>query len=282
MIHSQLVSIVNQANLHVGSGSESSGIIDNLIYRDFTTNLPGIPGSGLKGALRERINFEVANRQFPEADLIAVFGSERNEAKTELMKRGNYYFQEATLLSFPYRGDSYPYYNATSPELIISFLEQTKLFHFPVNEKMMDVLHKLSLKEIDLNKGLKLSPSAENLTNNTAEDIIITRPNSFDITPEIELLFGGNLILVNHSNLARRVNDYNLPFIARNNLDHGISKNLFYEQVLPRYTHFYSFISYESKCNAFEKTLKSNPIVQIGANASIGYGWCKLCLYDSL
>lgn len=64
----------------------------------------------------------------------------------------------------------------------------------------------------------------------------------------------------------------NLPIIARNTLDNGESKNLWYEQVLPAETVFYTIIQEEGDVlkNALNKK-----IIQIGANATIGYGYCK-------
>lgn len=67
-------------------------------------------------------------------------------------------------------------------------------------------------------------------------------------------------------------NDDNLPIIARNVLDNGESKNLWYEQVLPAETVLYTVIQEEG--NELANALDGK-IVQIGANATIGYGYCK-------
>ena len=66
--------------------------------------------------------------------------------------------------------------------------------------------------------------------------------------------------------------DDNLPIIARNVLDNGESKNLWYEQVLPAETVLYTII--QEKSDDLAKALDGK-IVQIGANATIGYGYCK-------
>ena len=39
-------------NLHPGAGSESYGVIDNLVQRDATSDFPTINSTSLKGALR--------------------------------------------------------------------------------------------------------------------------------------------------------------------------------------------------------------------------------------
>lgn len=66
--------------------------------------------------------------------------------------------------------------------------------------------------------------------------------------------------------------DDNLPIIARNVLDNGESKNLWYEQVLPAETVLYTII--QEKGNDLANALDGK-IVQIGANATIGYGYCE-------
>lgn len=69
-----------------------------------------------------------------------------------------------------------------------------------------------------------------------------------------------------------RCNDESLPIIARNCLDNGQSSNLWYEQVLPSMSVLATIIKTPSN-----ETLDilDGQIVQIGANATIGYGFCK-------
>ena len=67
-------------------------------------------------------------------------------------------------------------------------------------------------------------------------------------------------------------NDESLPIIARNCLDNGESINLWYEQVLPSMSVLAAVIETPE-----DETLDvlDGQIVQIGANATIGYGFCK-------
>ncbi len=68
-----------------------------------------------------------------------------------------------------------------------------------------------------------------------------------------------------------------LPVIARNCLKDGESKNLWYEQVLPRKSRLAFFILHDEDeiDEAFNSAITSVP-VQIGANASVGYGICVI------
>ena len=70
-------------------------------------------------------------------------------------------------------------------------------------------------------------------------------------------------------------NDENLPIIARNVLEGGESKNLWYEQVVPAETVFYTIIQEPS--DILKNTINGN-FIQIGANATIGYGYCRFDL----
>lgn len=68
-----------------------------------------------------------------------------------------------------------------------------------------------------------------------------------------------------------------LPVLSRNHLENGVSKNLWYEEVVPRETLFGVAIlapTDDGHFEAFNATL-TEQIIQIGANATIGYGLCK-------
>lgn len=78
--------------------------------------------------------------------------------------------------------------------------------------------------------------------------------------------------IISSESFKELCNDENLPIIARNVLDNGVSMNLWYEQVLPAETVLFS-ITCDSD-DTLEKAINGK-IIQIGANATIGYGYCK-------
>ena len=86
-----------------------------------------------------------------------------------------------------------------------------------------------------------------------------------------DLLGGGNLVLIEDNTFKAMLNT--LPVIARNYLDNGISKNLWYEEIVPHQTRFYTFIA--KSTNATTDLLIDKQTIQIGGNATIGYGFCK-------
>ena len=73
------------------------------------------------------------------------------------------------------------------------------------------------------------------------------------------------------ANFQELCDDEHLPIIARNRLKNGESDNLWYEQVLPAKSVLGTII--ETDDNTLIEALNGH-LVQIGANATIGYGYC--------
>ena len=76
-----------------------------------------------------------------------------------------------------------------------------------------------------------------------------------------------------------------LPVTARNQLDNGISKNLWYEEVVPHEALFYFFVlsdgteEGDDALDIFGELIDENPLVQFGGNATIGRGLTELRAY---
>ena len=70
--------------------------------------------------------------------------------------------------------------------------------------------------------------------------------------------------------------DEELPVISRNNLENGQSANLWYEQVLPKHSVLVFAVMGEDKALESFCSELNNSQVQIGANATIGYGLCQI------
>ena len=86
--------------------------------------------------------------------------------------------------------------------------------------------------------------------------------------------YNGREVKTENDKFAALCSDDNLPIIARNVLENGESKNLWYEQVLPAETVLYTII--QEKGEDLKNALtQEGKLVQIGANATIGYGYCK-------
>ena len=86
----------------------------------------------------------------------------------------------------------------------------------------------------------------------------------------------GSPIKLEHKEFKNLCKDEELPVISRNNLENGQSTNLWYEQVLPKKSLLCFIVMGEGDSfDAFSEKL-DNAHVQIGANATIGYGYCLI------
>ncbi|HIP02597.1 MAG TPA: type III-B CRISPR module RAMP protein Cmr4 [Campylobacterales bacterium] len=258
-------------NLHVGSGDINFDIIDNQVQRDPITNLPNINSSSLKGAFREHF----ANGD-SEAKIMVnyIFGPENQSNDNH--QTGAFSFFEAQLLARPVRSNKRSYFNATSPAVIKTFLEHLESFAIDFDDELKKALEEFSNLEPQKGKPLLF----ENIEGTILEDYKADYCN-FD-TKTIEPFLGDSLTLFCDEDFKK----IDLPVVARNYLVNGESKNLWYEEIVPKKTRFYFLIAkptnidpkdYDQKIEGFENRFdKEGEVMQIGANKSIGYGFCKI------
>lgn len=90
----------------------------------------------------------------------------------------------------------------------------------------------------------------------------------------IELI--GNPVEKSFEEFKEICSDEELPVISRNNLENGQSANLWYEQVLPKHSVLVFAVMGEDKALESFCSELNNSQVQIGANATIGYGLCQI------
>lgn len=264
-MHTQFYLITPLSNLHVGSGDVSVGVIDNLIQRDVLTDFPNINASSLKGAIREYCKYNhLANEE-------ALFGSDHKETKKT---KGTFRFFDANLLAIPVRSDKTPYLMATSIGILKEFVY--KLNQFGVSssteniQKFIDAVGQIQDKR----------------------PVIFNRPFEHAIIEELDYraeykegielahisgVIEGDIALLSDNDMRLICDNNHLPVIARNHLENGTSANLWYEQVLPRYSQLYFTVVSNSNTDfeSFDNVIQNSP-VSIGANASIGYGYCKI------
>jgi len=275
----QLFLITNHTNLHVGAGNSNQGVIDNMVQRDHVDVLPGIHSSSLKGALREFfVNGPGKTSLRNKAE--DIFGS---EASSGNLLKGNYIFHDGILLSYPVRSYQESFFYASAPMIFERLFQNIDLFDLPVTDLLIG-----KLKEIKDMKVANGQPKIFNYpvqNNFRIEEFEMLAANSIkDISAEfkiIETLFGDKLVLFSDEDFKTITDDYNLPVIARNQLENGVSKNLFYEQVVPREARFYFFVSNYSSTNDLSECIDTKKI-QLGANGTIGYGLCSFKFLNNL
>jgi CRISPR-associated protein Cmr4 len=272
MVKTTFYLIDNKTHLHVGSGDSNYGVIDKLIQRDPSDGLPCIFASSLKGALREFFEENLGLK--PEAN--DIFGrAESGGAKTI---KGTHIFHDGYLLAIPLRSNARPYYSATCPMVLNRLKEMASLFNAKLDATLIAEINLLIgdgyVKE---NRMVVFGQKHDNLKIEDFESGDIDLKN--DALPGLQKILGENIVLMHDTNFKESCNDYNLPVIARNNLENGESKNLWYEQIIPRESRFFFPVNWYKIKNEKNDDLAGNingRFVQIGANATVGYGVCKV------
>lgn len=234
--------IIARSNLHVGNENVTNyGLIDKAIQRDSLTDLPCINSSSLKGAINEYVAQE---NKLDGAVRKGIFGSDKLDKKS-LKQKGGCIFFDANILFLPVQDDKELYKLATCETVLDDFINKLSLFSENKEQNSWD---KNSLIEKVRSKLTICLPLSK-----VPQPVSIKRDFSIGEFKEL-------------------CNDEGLPIIARNCLENGESTNLWYEQVLPQGTVLGTFIL--SADNKLEEAIQ-NQMIQIGANATIGYGYCE-------
>jgi CRISPR-associated protein Cmr4 len=229
-------------NLHAGSGDSFYGAVDKLVQRDPATRRPTIHSHSLKGALREYFETELGHGA--KSDFVKyVFGSPVS-GDADAAEQGQFRFFSADLLAIPVPDEninSNTAFNLTSSDDVwAAFAQKVELLGG-------DKWTKDSLKTAFQNGA------------------------TFDM---------------NINQFAEAADE--LPVVARNQLDNGESQNLWYEELVPHQSIFGFLVQVPidltsgEKLNAKQDFIDSlnKKVIQVGANATVGYGYCLLTLLN--
>ncbi len=115
----RLLGLLSETPVHVGAG-ESTGFVDLPVAREAATDYPVIPGSGLKGALRDLAH----SRGWDEPKRKAIFGSP--DAAGELL------ISDARVLLLPVRSLHGAFRWVTCPHLLERLERDTRRAGQPV------------------------------------------------------------------------------------------------------------------------------------------------------
>ncbi|MGN1168297.1 MAG: RAMP superfamily CRISPR-associated protein [Lachnospiraceae bacterium] len=234
-------------NLHVGNGDVNYNIVDNEVEKDYATGAPVINSSGIKGAFRSY--FSTANN----ANVTEWFGSSPKEKESH--KQGKLKFIGATLLARPYRttmGDK-PFYLVTTDDDLNEYRKMCDAFGI---DPKCDEKGKLEIAV----EGIELKDEKRYLLEDEFETVVIS-----------------------DGNRKKAIREAMLPVISRNHLESGISSNLWYEEVVPHESVFYSFVAAEDTDESLLRDFANSingKVIQFGGNASIGYGLCKVSVRE--
>lgn len=267
---SLVLGLLAETPLHPGAG-RTAGAVDLPVAREAFTGYPTIPGSSLKGALRDRARLA----GWDQAKIEQVFGRPDGA--------GGISVTDARILLLPVRSLTEHYRWVTCPYI----LER-------LDRDLALAGNAASPLELDL------EPLAGDEALGTAEGTVFLEEFSFSVraSRHIERLANRLMPLIRHRSVADRLAsqllilsdnefayfaNYGLAVNARNVLDDATktSQNLWYEETLPPDTLLYSLVlarpGQEASVEAVQGLFTGDrPYLQVGGNETIGQGWCAV------
>ncbi len=279
--------------LHPGTG-RGLGVIDLPVAREVATGLPYLPGSSVKGVLRDRCG--------GNGDCVKLFGPDTSNADAHA---GAVQFTDMRLLLLPVRSLAGTFAWVTSP-FILKRLQRDceSLGDSYCPGKVYDFKGKIGKAAVTTTKRLALSEtSSEN-----AKKIIVLEdlkletavaPNAklwanwlkkrlFPNDTEWQTLFYECFCIV-HDDVFSFLMETATEIIARNQLnsDSKTTENLWYEEALPAETILNGLaVAQQVGKNGFSPAevlskvaaLTVGQTLQLGGSATIGRGLCRLMM----
>ena len=240
-------------NLHVGSGEVNYNIVDNEVEKDTVTGYPVVHASGVKGALRE--HFE---KKMVESDIKDIFG--QKSGATDI-QAGSYKFFDAKIFGRPMRVN-----DSSKASVMVVSVDSVNAFIRMMNDFGITTFGERLIERFDFRRVNFVS---ECCTSIEGENVGRVPQQAKEVMERLSAVIGNQYAIV------KDFNEYDLPVVARNYLENGESKNLWYEEVVPHDSIFYTLILTPDE----NMKLNMNDIIQVGGHASIGCGftiWTKI------
>lgn len=271
---SKILYLFTRTPLHVGAGA-SVGAIDQPIIRERHTGFPLIPGSSIKGVLRDHLSL------IGSENLNELFGQ---GGDGETFAAGKVSFGEAKLLLFPVRSAKGAFALVTSPLALQRFARDAEIpIPVPPTPKDMTCL-----------AGSKVVIPDRNAVVLEEYRFGVTDTKGFPGEWENKLLSllgdavlagaAGRFVLLSDSDLSHfAVNACQVNQHVRIDDETGTAESggLFNEEVVPSETLFYSVITETRKPSSENKVFESlatEQLVQFGGNGTTGLGFCTVKL----
>lgn len=267
----RILHIFTRTPLHVGAGS-SVGAIDMPIQRERHTQIPIIPGSSLKGVLRDRWN--------GHADQVELFGSESDAGK-EALKTGNLVIGEARVICFPVRSAKGSFAWITSPLALARYARERNVAAPKLPP--LDDESCLAGSYVTLNGGVVLEEYAFKVSPLPAEAVTLLKDalpgDAVWATLDKRLVIVSDGIFSHFCATACEVQQR-----IQIDDDTGTVKSgaLFNQENVPSETLFYATLSQRKATGKglaeLAASLMEKPVLQIGGDETIGLGFCTIAL----
>lgn len=296
-IEKRLLIIHALTSLHPGSGT-ALGIVDLPIQRERHTDWPIIPGSALKGIIRDACRKKAKDND--KKTLLIVFGPESvQEASSDNSYAGAVSFTDARILAFPVRSLKGVFAWITCPALLkrlkrdlslcglqngintIPSVKQNEAWVIDESPLLLDD-NSIVLEEFDFKKT------------GTLDGIVEWYSKIPSIDDSLQDEIKKRLVLLNDDDFKHFVK-HATEVVARIGLDYErktVKKGaLFYEEFLPPETIFYSLVTAEEARQKGNEKMSAKDVLayithytpevlQIGADETIGKGLCSVKFMD--
>lgn len=258
----QIMTIFSRTPVSVGAGS-SVGAIDLPIMRERHTRIPIIPGSSVKGVMRDLWKDDSAGQD-------NIFGTGKSSGKLLV--------GEARVLAFPVRSARGMFAWVTCPLVLERFVRDSSI-----------ALDTLSLKEMEC------MASAELCSENKAvfEEYCFERKAGLPAgVAEAFSKLSADTVWQTVSSRLAVISDEMFSYFVENACEipariciddnTGIVKKgaLFYQEQAPSETMFYNVLSVlpgnEMVLDTVTEKLNNTPVLQFGGDETIGLGYCSI------
>lgn len=280
-MQTKIMTFFTRTPLHVGCGS-SVGAVDQPVVRERHTRFPVIPGSAIKGVLADLWNEKGNDGKIVRSkEGVALFGND----DTANASAGKLLIGEGKLLAFPIRSAKGAFAWLTCPLALNRFKRDSgATFDVPgVKSEMTALVTENSLLKFEGGKVIfeeyPLSVSGaidaklvEALSDLCADSVWAELPNRLAvISDELFQYFAENACeIANHN----RIDD-----------ETGVVANgaLFSQENVPSETLFYGVMNAMEGAHLDQLSKgmeKAGSLLQIGADATTGLGWCSVALKE--
>ena len=279
-----ILHLLTRTPLHVGAGS-SVGVVDQPVQRERHTGFPIIPGSSVKGVLRDRFANGERDPAFGFADSAAPASGDEESASGQA---GSLSFSEAKLLLFPVRSPKGGFALATCPLALARFARDAGLNEeLPENPRSEQCL---AGKDVQIGGGANASPSvvleeyhfevSGPFPAEWAERLAATFPNDPVLRGSL-----GRMVLLSDEDFCFFVqNTCPVQQHVRIDPESGTAEDggLFNEEAVPSESLFYLVLTDftrktadQERVRAVLNELSAESLLQFGGNATTGLGFCS-------
>jgi CRISPR-associated protein Cmr4 len=286
-----VLGLYTETPLHCGAEG-GTGYVDLPVQRERHTHYPVIPGSTIKGVLRDELRDGLG-----EGNTRVLFGGEEDKKTDRPGAAGNASFGDGILVAFPIRSSGAPFHWVTCPfvlERVFRSMGENVKVGRPDEGKALckeEDGKEVLLEEIVLEK--KAEPSFFSQTASSGLQILLSLlpdNTAFEYTRRIfgerllivtdetfkELVETGTEILtrikLNFLGTTADLDPKDLPEDERNRPESDYKGNMFVEEVVPPETLFLAPLRTGELEDSVTSHLKNLQVIRLGGDETVGRG----------